>query len=475
MVLPTQIAFLLNLSCVYPSLLDVIPVIDLSKLITLTLGSLTTSNSHKLVRRAAIMAVKEAVSSPMWDDAPSRVLILPSCLEHVTYHLQIREELPLVTDIILDIVDRLRQESDRSKTSVMYRSTSLLAELVIVPLGVAIVSQQENVQEADDMIGAGLTTGLMGILELVNMCDHSLLTMDCCGKLVTVLTEIVTKPTYPSEWSTFTQALLATVQTFIKGTGSSLVQQLTFDKLLWMSFFRLASSFISSPLLASEDKMRSGVDNNVTDMKLDTAEVIVDTWKNCPEQIQLVPSLVGPLLELIMLTVRDVRQVVVPVLLEMMEVEQQHRGNFKQMETELIDKLDMLINENKEDEEYQEVFNSLMLDLSQQLEPSEPGSVFVSSVSSLLEKLLDYRGTLQGDHNRGKRMTCIVNLLRFYKDDITRLELYTRYVYKLHDLHLAAHNFAEAAFTLQLHASQLDWTTRMMHADLQFPTQQVHI
>ena len=37
---------------------------------------------------------------------------------------------------------------------------------------------------------------------------------------------------------------------------------------------------------------------------------------------------------------------------------------------------------------------------------------------------------------------------------------------------MEAHSWAEAAFTLQLHARQLDWGTRMLHADLQFPTQQ---
>ena len=79
-VLSTQVAFLLNLSSVYPSLLEVIPVIDVSKLVTLTLGSLASASNHKLVRRAALIAAREAVTSKMWADPPSRVLLLPSCL-----------------------------------------------------------------------------------------------------------------------------------------------------------------------------------------------------------------------------------------------------------------------------------------------------------------------------------------------------------------------------------------------------------
>lgn len=47
--------------------------------------------------------------------------------------------------------------------------------------------------------------------------------------------------------------------------------------------------------------------------------------------------------------------------------------------------------------------------------------------------------------------------------------MYTRYIYKLHDLHLPAGNYTEAGFTLKLHASQLVWSSRVLHADLLYP------
>lgn len=49
--------------------------------------------------------------------------------------------------------------------------------------------------------------------------------------------------------------------------------------------------------------------------------------------------------------------------------------------------------------------------------------------------------------------------------------MYIRYIYKLHDLHVPAGNYTEAAFTLQLHANQLSWTQRMLHADHLYPAQ----
>lgn len=34
---------------------------------------------------------------------------------------------------------------------------------------------------------------------------------------------------------------------------------------------------------------------------------------------------------------------------------------------------------------------------------------------------------------------------------------YSRYIYKLHDLHLQAENYTEAGFTLKLYADMLSW------------------
>lgn len=41
----------------------------------------------------------------------------------------------------------------------------------------------------------------------------------------------------------------------------------------------------------------------------------------------------------------------------------------------------------------------------------DSGAAFISSVTRLLERLLDYRSVIQGDENRDKRMSCTFNLL----------------------------------------------------------------
>lgn len=56
-------------------------------------------------------------------------------------------------------------------------------------------------------------------------------------------------------------------------------------------------------------------------------------------------------------------------------------------------------------------------------------------------------------------------LQNFYKNEFNRKEMYLRYIYKLHDLHLAAENYTEAGFTMKLYADQLGWGSIMLPPD----------
>jgi dedicator of cytokinesis protein 3 len=70
-------------------------------------------------------------------------------------------------------------------------------------------------------------------------------------------------------------------------------------------------------------------------------------------------------------------------------------------------------------------FNSVsrLLDRVQSEDPTwkESGAAFISSVTRLLERLLDYRSVIQGDENRDKRMSCTVNLLVYIYIDVTMI------------------------------------------------------
>ena len=59
----------------------------------------------------------------------------------------------------------------------------------------------------------------------------------------------------------------------------------------------------------------------------------------------------------------------------------------------------------------------------------------------------------------------------FYKDDANREDIYTRYIYRLRDLHLESQDYTEAAFTLMVLAESQDWTDKMLPPDDKHPKQ----
>lgn len=76
-------------------------------------------------------------------------------------------------------------------------------------------------------------------------------------------------------------------------------------------------------------------------------------------KLHFIPSMVGPFLEVTLVPEIELRKATLHIFFDMMECEQRVRGNFKQVECELIDKLDILISENKGDDEYRRLFNTM--------------------------------------------------------------------------------------------------------------------
>nr|XP_057911190.1 dedicator of cytokinesis protein 3-like isoform X2 [Doryrhamphus excisus] len=150
------------------------------------------------------------------------------------------------------------------------------------------------------------------------------------------------------------------------------------------------------------------------------------------------------------------------------------------VEAELIDKLDSLVSEGKGDENYRELFSLLtqlfgpypsLLEKVEHETWRETGISFVTSVTRLMERLLDYRDCMKGDETENKKIGCTVNILNFYKSEINKEEMYVRYVHKLCDMHLQADNYTEAAFTLLLYWELLHWDERPMKDFLHYPAQ----
>ncbi|CAG0919848.1 unnamed protein product [Notodromas monacha] len=253
------------------------------------------------------------------------------------------------------------------------------------------------------------------------------------------------------------------------------LQSSSFSGQLWINYFNLCVTFITQPELQVEQfsavrrtkVLRSG------DMRLAMGAHVMCMWAvlGNEDRLGIIPALVGPFLDMTLVAQPLLRKRTIPIFFQIMETELFSKGNFKQVESELIDKLDIFISDGKGDENYVQMFQEILSEkVGESLwvgygEWNGCALGFIKSVTDLLERLLDYRRVNRGrEKHTEKSKMCIVNLLGFYKD-IKREELYLRYVYKLHRLHLEGKLYTEAAYALKLHADLLAWSPRMLHSD----------
>ncbi|XP_043925470.1 dedicator of cytokinesis protein 2 [Protopterus annectens] len=277
--------------------------------------------------------------------------------------------------------------------------------------------------------------------------------------------DLIGKNVYPPDWMTMSmvqnRVFLRAISKFAETMNQKFLENRNFEVQLWNNYFHLAVAFIIQESLQLENfsqVKRNKITNKYRDMRCSIGFAIRDMWyKLGQNKICFIPGMVGPILEMTLIPEVELREGTIPIFFDMMLCEYQKTGDFKKFENEIILKLDHEVEGGRGDEQYMQLFESILLKCAaNHPEISKPLEYFVSLVKRLLERLLDYR-TVIGDESKGNRMSCTVNLLNFYKD-INREAMYIRYLYKLRDLHLESDNYTEAAYTLLLHTRLLKWS-----------------
>lgn len=299
--------------------------------------------------------------------------------------------------------------------------------------------------------------------------------------ILQVLTALLSQGVIPSDWMVMLMAtnsvIMKTMELLCRSLLEAFFEGSEFDALLWMEFFNLGICFITQPCLQHEKYRSTKMERlleHYQDMRLLAWNILLPVWQSLGSRRKhFIPKFVGPFLEVSLIPKAELRQLVLPVFFDMMLHQQKTSGNFKMVECELIDKLDIHINENKGDRDYLKAFQTILLQKTEN-EPllKEDGTAFIKSVCNLMERLVDYRAIMQCSESKEAHMISTMNLLKFYEDEIHREELYCRYVYKLADLHLEAKNYTEAGCTLLMYARRLEWCSRELPPDGRNSTQQ---
>ncbi|XP_057318557.1 dedicator of cytokinesis protein 3 isoform X2 [Microplitis mediator] len=488
-VLYSQVALLLSISAVFEQLEVVLPALEVAKLTCTMLDSVPREPPPQLLQ-AKLLAIKNLVTSILFQDDESRNLLLMTICRHLRIHLARREELRSCTDILGEILSFLyKRGCDTNKVN-----NCIHHDIEIICISILDVLVQTIliiVNTSGPVLGC-LVACLIGLLQQLDEYHYARLweelshggerkpLKDFLFRVFLVLKDLVRQEVFPPDWLVMrmqaNNVILKSLQELAQPLAFKFLHG-NFDSQLWSTYFNLAVAYLTQPSLQLEhfsEVKREKIVERYGDMRVLMGFQILSMWSHLGERkLEFIPGMVGPFLEVTLVPESELRKATLHIFFDMMECEQLARGSFKSVESELIDKLDILISENKGDDEYRQLFNTMLLDRVQSEDPTwkDSGTAFITSVTRLLERLLDYRSVIQGDENRDKRMSCTVNLLNFYKNEFNRKEMYLRYIYKLHDLHLAAENYTEAGFTMKLYADQLSWDSTILPADHVHPQQ----
>lgn len=303
---------------------------------------------------------------------------------------------------------------------------------------------------------------------------------DFLTEILLVFKDLVSKPVFPIDWMDMMMHQNVVILESLRHFARVIMDYFfnPFEKQVWSNFFHCSIAFLIQPPLQLEqfsESKRTAILQRYRDIRHAVANEIRSMWMNLGEhKTHFVPQLVGSILEMSLIPEIELRKASIPIFFDMMQCEYytskyvvesygdtkrnnaHFKGNFADFEKEMIEKLDILVEGGRGDHEYKELFYNIMMKLCREHNTlCHDGENFVTMVSKLMERLLEYRCIIN-DESKENRMACTVSLLQFYSE-VNRKEMYIRYVNKLCDLHMEFDNYAEAAFTLKLHSNLLMW------------------
>ncbi|XP_062855261.1 dedicator of cytokinesis protein 3-like [Trichomycterus rosablanca] len=500
----TQAALLTSFPDVFDELLQMFTVQEVAELVRGTLASLpSTADIGQSMDVVKLQSILRTVDSRLFYFPESRSILLPVVLHHIHLHLRQQQELILCASIlssIFSILNTNAQESFCVQDEVEMMVESLLDVLLQTLL--SIMSKSQAVENSKNQRCPQCTAEITGeyvscLLSLLKMMSelrfHHLLNnfhskdelKEFLQKIFCVFRNLMKLGVFPKDWSVMrllASQIIVTTAHYLTPPLYKTFSDSDFDFKLWNSFFSLAVLFISQPSLQLESLSqvkRKRILDRYGDLRVQMAYELYNMWQKLGNnKPHFTPGMMGPFLEVTLVPQAEIRNIMIPIFHEMMDLEQRKNGNFKQVEAELMDKLDSTMSDGKGEENYRELFGLLtqlfgpypsLLEKIEQETWRETGVSFLTSVTRLKERLLEYRHSVRGEDADSKKLGA--NIMNFYKNEITKEDMYIRYIHKLCDLHLQMHNYTEAAFTLLLYWELLQWCEQPLGELLQYPAQ----
>lgn len=255
-----------------------------------------------------------------------------------------------------------------------------------------------------------------------------------------------------------------------------------FNTELWKAFFTTLLKLVGSPSLALEtfpEQKRRAVWKIAGDVREHGADLLRRTWEaigwdtSAEEkqrygltrmggyQVQYVPTLVGPIVELCLSVHEGLRKMAVEVLQTMIVSEWTLSDDLSIIQTEIIDSLDAYFKSKPLTESIlQKLFVGELLERFEPLAgiEDEPLYAAIRDLMANIDEFLDLLVAVHGGDGSGEASNLInrLRLMEFLRD-MQKEEIFVRYVHQLADLQAGARNHTEAGLALRLHADLYDW------------------
>jgi dedicator of cytokinesis protein 3 len=255
-----------------------------------------------------------------------------------------------------------------------------------------------------------------------------------------------------------------------------------FNTELWRAFFDALLKLVGSDALALEtfpEQKRRAVWKIAGDVREHGANLLQRSWEaigweaSAEEkdqyglekmggfQVQYVPGLVAPIVELCLSVHEGLRSVAIEILQTMIISEWTLSEDLSLIQAEMIDCLDNLFKTKHLTEAVlQKHFIQELVELFEPLshDPEEPLLAALKNLISTIDELLDLLVAVHSTEATGEVFHIVdtLHLMEFLKD-MQKEDIYIRYVHQLVELQADSRNYIEAGLALRLHAELYDW------------------
>lgn len=199
---------------------------------------------------------------------------------------------------------------------------------------------------------------------------------DFLTEILLVFKDLVSKPVFPNDWMDMIMhqniVILESLKHFSRVIMDNFLEP--FELQVWSNFFHCSIAFLTQKTLQLDqfgDNKKSKILARYKDIRYETATQICCMWLKLGEhKPHFVPQLVGSILEMSLIPEIELRKATIPIFFDMMQCEYytskyiiesygdtkrnnlHYKGNFNEFENEMIEKLDLMVEGGKGDQEY---------------------------------------------------------------------------------------------------------------------------